>query len=1594
MADMDVLADFSEVNEKCTLDMSTYENLLKACNAEPLDCATAIPKDDTDGSYVFVSSNDAATSNDHVASDVNGQAKCSQNVDTEIKVRDGEFSTDDGRKPEPIFVSDALGDSQFNFSEHMNESDAILDEIRVADVLQSSDAKEDEAEPQLNFSPTVEETRIPEGQATNESFDAVTNSGEIHGVESPHETEDIHIQEENQIISTPGSSNPDSNRSGEVKVESSQMAEDIQIHEDNGIVGIMKSSDTEENHVIGIEAESSQKADSIQIHKENGTVAIMPSDTESNPGEETEVESSLKADDTQNHEGNGIVKAFDLSNTEANPRSELEEESSREVEDIELRGQNEIVDTNKSSASMEKRGEEGEVIPEDNDTVVINELSDTIPNRSEETEMESFEREESIRESQNATMEAADCNFVNVQEKADEMVSKAVVSDSVGGIGESQIISLGAAKSEVDHLDDSVEDVKGECKQGVALNEENPESTQITISQDGERFQVAGEEQESLNKELSLLEPSEENKADMEQDLEATPSPLVCPEDINGSMPIRTDDGLPTSMDQDDPLEAIDDKDTIVNRTSFHDLTESSPGSVDYDIATDETHILSPTMFISDPRVELNEITVNEQVVNHVFELEENSETVSQPKVDECIKVGDLECTVSGNGDDMPTALDQSRIACGDISVAGSQLIPEDIERVESIETAVSIVVIGNTKIEIRETPSVNCLNDPFLRSDLRVEHCTMSENVASAGDDVLPDQEISENHEDDLLGNSNFEIKCENGHIEKDDQSTFHSNDMRSKSKDCTSIESEERGSTVPQVPNGVVKSPEIPQSSAVETGSELHDNKSSSSPTANENSVDDIEITSSIGGGSRTIPGDDCSVSKTEVLKRSMIKDEGNLNSISDVVFETDGKLTKDETEVIHEDCQNEPSPVSPEGSADALTGQNVGAEAGTRPFNFLVKVPRFDDQNIREQIKCAQTEVDRKTKDRDAIRVQIQTMRAACKVLSDNLEAAMSEGRAARDLLKSKRLEIDSVQSVITKVKNAMSVEDIDGRIRNTEHMIEHETLPLKEEKQLLREIKQLKQQREQLSSTMGKQEELQQALDQRDQIEERLKLLRKEMDLLRGNVLKAESVIKVAKKKYNDESIKLDELQSQFKAADEIRQEAYANLQSTRKQLSEKNKYCWNYRKDAKEANEIALIGDLERLQRLCVNQVERMMELWNTNAEFREEYIKSNMRSTLWRLKTLDGRSLGPNEEPHVPNRIVKERPAKDNSPLTVSTMQETEKLIPAADADDARDNDKSVTKVAETKNRTTKKKPETVVALESGPRNISSENEVEEPPRPVEIKRTREEEELAAKAEELRKEEEAIKLKERRKLEEKAKAKEALERKRRNAEKAQARAAIKARKEAEEREKLREKRAKKKERKMAAGTEAGNGRDEMECAIVTETPAAEGPKEESENRGNQGTAAKRRPKKASQYRKQSKTNSMPPPLRNRGCIAFLGLWRKKKKKRKEKKIQKRRFLWESRIEAEGVGWGGAYAPAVRRPRLWMGPASVQGARTDIVAIRNWNHPGPTATVPSSVLCTTAFIGCPYQSPLPNGSDYFHYPWSTLPIICFHPIPNP
>ncbi|XP_038715228.1 calponin homology domain-containing protein DDB_G0272472-like isoform X2 [Tripterygium wilfordii] len=554
---------------------------------------------------------------------------------------------------------------------------------------------------------------------------------------------------------------------------------------------------------------------------------------------------------------------------------------------------------------------------------------------------------------------------------------------------------------------------------------------------------------------------------------------------------------------------------------------------------------------------------------------------------------------------------------------------------------------------------------------------------------------------------------------------------------------------------------------------------------------------------------------------------------------------------------------STASLEGSpGDASEEQDVPAEPVKRPFYYLIKIPRFEDENLKAQIRQAQSQLDEKTQSRDAIHPEIQRKRGQYKEYADNLKAAISEEKTLQDLLRAKRKEMESLQAVSNRAWNAISVEGIEGTIRNMEHKLQHETLTLKEEKLLIREIKQLKQKREQVSSSMGTLQEVQEAIDQKEDIEERLKFLRKEADFLKGKIFKAKAVTRDARKKLNEESDMLNELQAQHQAADVIRQEAYTQLQSLKKQSFKRSKFFFNYRDDRREATDLASAGDKEALQRLCVNQVEKVMEQWNYNFEFRKDYTRCNMRSTLWRLRTLDGRSLGPDEDPPVIPNVLNERVASAVPPISTERVEKQVTPVDASKADD-----KSTTKVADQKNQTAKtKKPTKHAPSVSGSATVARIDEIKDVGE-EEQKRTVEEEESARKAVQLRKEEQAAKLKEQRRSEEKIKAAEALERKKRIAEKAQARAALRAQREAEQKEKEKDKRARKKEKRKAAVGDDSNDKNEGESNPSSET-ITEIPRESEIE--EKLVAVTKRPQKAPQLKLQSKAKSIPPPLRNRG----------------------------------------------------------------------------------------------------------------------------
>ncbi|XP_074368979.1 uncharacterized protein LOC141708999 [Apium graveolens] len=539
------------------------------------------------------------------------------------------------------------------------------------------------------------------------------------------------------------------------------------------------------------------------------------------------------------------------------------------------------------------------------------------------------------------------------------------------------------------------------------------------------------------------------------------------------------------------------------------------------------------------------------------------------------------------------------------------------------------------------------------------------------------------------------------------------------------------------------------------------------------------------------------------------------------------------------------------------ESVDGQSIGNVPNAKPFQFLAKFPRIDDDKLREQIRNAQLLVEEKTVLRDNIRCEIDVKRANLQSLGNEFEATKSDERAVRRLVKLKRQEIDFVQEKINRVKNSVSVMEITNRIAHMEHMIEHETHPLKEEKQLLREINVLKKLRGQISENVCSAEEVTQAMSQLEPAEMQLKTLKKELGDLKGKVSKAEAAVNLLGKQHNDESKKLRELQARFRAANDIRQDAYKNLLGLKKQLHEKGKHFYIYKDDAKAASDYALNGDKEALYHLCAKQVDTFMDLWNKNDEFREDYVRCNMRSTLRRFKTLDGRSLGPDEEVHVFPVYVGEResrkldnPSRTTNPSspTILKQENTAQSVEREPIDD-----KSLV-MAEPKSKMLKSKTSVNPIPESGLYISFRQLEVEET-KEEEKEQTKAELELARKDEMLRKEEIVAKLKEQLRLEEKVKAQEALERKKRNAEKAQVRAVLRAQKEAELKEKEREKRMRKKEKKENK-TPDGENSPELQPDNI---------KDESKD------SPTTKPSKTSHINRYNKTKAtIPPALRNRG----------------------------------------------------------------------------------------------------------------------------
>ncbi|CAN4104190.1 unnamed protein product [Withania somnifera] len=428
------------------------------------------------------------------------------------------------------------------------------------------------------------------------------------------------------------------------------------------------------------------------------------------------------------------------------------------------------------------------------------------------------------------------------------------------------------------------------------------------------------------------------------------------------------------------------------------------------------------------------------------------------------------------------------------------------------------------------------------------------------------------------------------------------------------------------------------------------------------------------------------------------------------------------------------------------------------------YTVKFRRFEDPKLRAKIELGEKELQKKNQTRSQIIEKLKAKRAEKSNVVEQRKALSAENKEFWSTIEGKKKEMEPLQEALGQGPMVCSSEEeLNQLIKSLQYRIQHESIPLNEEKQILREIKQLEGTREEVKKVAAERAKIQETMGEKESIQNQVKLMNVGLD----GVHKGRQEVKAKLKLIDEQLLALNKqiniLDEELKEVVEKRDKTYEHILELRKQREEGNSSFYQNSNLLHKVKQLADQKDVGALKELSVTEVDKFISLWCGSKSFRDDYERRILQSLDIRQLSWDGRMRNPDEKslvlpeaPTVSRAEVPERanakPVKeDAAPIQKEQQEKSGNSTKRAHKKDVDDDEEEIYGLDILKDINPKK------------------NEVDE-----------------ATLNEMKKEEEI------------AKNKQAMERKRKLAEKAAAKAAKKALLEAERKLKEREKRARKK----------------------------------------------------------------------------------------------------------------------------------------------------------------------------------------------------
>nr|GLL47086.1 proton pump-interactor 1-like [Ipomoea trifida] len=333
------------------------------------------------------------------------------------------------------------------------------------------------------------------------------------------------------------------------------------------------------------------------------------------------------------------------------------------------------------------------------------------------------------------------------------------------------------------------------------------------------------------------------------------------------------------------------------------------------------------------------------------------------------------------------------------------------------------------------------------------------------------------------------------------------------------------------------------------------------------------------------------------------------------------------------------------------------------------YLVKYRTFEDQKLKAKLEQAEKELQKKNQARSQMIDNLRAKRAARSELINERKSLSAERQQFRSQIDEKRKVMEPLQQALGKLRgnNAFgrdrgsvifsSEAELNDYIKSLQYRIQHESITLNEEKQILREIKQIEGTRDKVIANAAERAKIQESLGEKESIQSQVKLIGVDLD----GVRKEQQVLSAKLKEIDDEldamKKEIGTLEEELTALTQQRDKTFQSIQEFRKQREEGNSSFFQSRKLNLEARQLADKKDVAALRELSETEVDKFVTQWSSNKSFRDDYEKRILQSLDMRQLSKDGRMRNPDEKPLV----LPETPNVPAPEVVVKTTQKASK---------------------------------------------------------------------------------------------------------------------------------------------------------------------------------------------------------------------------------------------------------------------------------------------------------------------------------------------